>query len=899
MRIFCRFRTFLLKNSNLKSSKTRISSSFLCTIRTFASHLESQKMLSNKIQPVHYDLTLKPNLKAFTFDGKTKIKLRVVEETSEIVLNAVKLRISSSSLIVKGGKEVSPKETKDSEKDETVTFSFETPLKPSDEAEFEVEFSGELNDKMKGFYRSKYFVDGDDEPRFAAVTQFEATDARRCFPCFDAPEFKATFDITVIAPKKLVTLSNMPVISEFEQDGDHKVVKFDRSPIMSSYLLAIVVGEFDFIEAKSEDGVLVRVYTPLNKQNQGTYALDVAVKVLPYYKNYFNIGFPLPKLDLIAIADLACGAMENWGLITYRETLLLVDPNNTSLLKKQHIALTVGHEIAHQWFGNLVTMKWWTDLWLNEGYASFSEFLCVHFLFPEFDIWTQFVTDMYTRALDLDSLKSSHPIEVEVQHPDEIDEIFDEISYNKGACVIRMLHNYIGDEDFRKGMHLYLSRHQYGNTKTEDLWKAFAESASKPVTQVMTNWVKSVGFPVVSVTKSTQQGNKRVLSLKQERFIADGSEADEKTTWMIPISIATPKKRDALTFVFDKTTTEVEIEDVSEADWIKINPGTVGFYRTQYLPEMLEAFVTQGVIKSRVLPPLDRLGLLDDLCALIQAGKVSTVELFKLLDAYRDEDNYTVWQATCTNLHKLQLLLSHTDFSEKFNEFCVNLYTPIAKKLGWEKRKDESHLDTLLRPLVLARLISSGCEKTISEAKKIFEEQGTNVDADLRQLVYKAVMQTGNQATFDAMLKLYRNAESQEEKDRFGLAFGAIRDTAVLKKVLEFAMSGEPRSTETVRIISAAAINTAGRDLTWEFFKQNASEFQKKYEGGYLLSWMAKSLTENFASEEKAVEVEKFFKENNFPGTERTIQQAVETIRSSTKWLNRDRASIEAYLKGI
>lgn len=544
-------------------------------------------------------------------------------------------------------------------------------------------------------------------------------------------------------------------------------------------------------------------------------------------------------------------------------------------------------------------MKWWTDLWLNEGYASFSEFLCTHFLFPEFDIWTQFVTDMYTRALDLDSLKSSHPIEVEVQHPDEIDEIFDEISYNKGACVIRMLHNYIGDEDFRKGMHLYLSRHQYGNTKTEDLWKAFAESAAKPVTQVMTNWVKAVGFPVVSVTKSIQDGKKRVLTLKQERFIADGSVADEKTVWMIPVSIATPKKKDSLTFVFDKETTDVTIDDVSEDDWIKINPGTVGFYRTQYLPEMLEAFVKREVIQKRVLPPLDRLGLLDDLCALIQAGKVSTVELFKLLDAYREEDNYTVWQATCTNLHKLQLLLSHTEFSDLFDKFCVKLYAPIAKKLGWEKRKDESHLDTLLRPLVLARLISSGCETTMAEAQAIYEKQGTNVDADLRQLVYKAVMQKGNQETFHKMLKLYRNAESQEEKDRFGLAFGAIRDPVVLQKVLEFAMSGEPRSTETVRIISASAINPSGRDLTWKFFKDNAKSFQTKYEGGYLLSWMAKSLTENFASEEKALEVEAFFKDNVFPGTERTIQQSVETIRSSAKWLKRDRASIEAYLKGI
>lgn len=689
----------------------------------------------------------------------------------------------------------------------------------------------------------------------------------------------------------------MPVTSEFEQDGGLRIVKFARSPIMSSYLLAVVVGEFDFIEGKSSDGVLVRVYTPLNKKEQGTFALDVAVKVLPYYKDYFNIGFPLPKLDLIAIADLACGAMENWGLITYRETLLLVDPANTSLLRKQNIALTVGHEIAHQWFGNLVTMKWWTHLWLNEGYASFSEFLCTHFLFPEYDIWTQFVTDMYTRALDLDALVSSHPIEVEVKHPDEIDEIFDEISYNKGACIIRMLHNYIGDADFRKGMHLYLTRHQYKNTETEDLWRAFTESASKPVTEVMQNWVQKTGYPVVSVVSNVQQGDSRVLTLSQQRFIADGREPAEQTLWMIPIQVSTPNNPIAINTIFDKETMELTVDGVKENDWIKINPGTVGFYRTQYLPEMLETFVKTEAIQSKVLPPLDRLGLLDDLFALIQAGKVSTIEALKLLDAYRSEDNYTVWQAICTNLAKLQLLLSHTDFGDDFNTFCVRLLDPIASKLGWAAKDNESHLDTLLRPLVLSRLVSCNSEKTVNESINKFENEGVNVAPDQRQLVYKAVMQAADEKVWNKMLELYRAADSQEEKDRFGLAFGAARDPTILQKVLDFSMSSEPRSTETVRIVGAAGINTKGRDLAWTFFKSNAEAFQTKYEGGYLLSWLVKSLTENFASEEKALEIETFFKENKFAGTERTVQQSVETIRLNAAWLKRDSTSIAEFLK--
>ena len=374
-------------------------------------------------------------------------EFQVKTATSQITLNALDLKITKAS--VQYGLEKQSAETVDTIFDpqqETVTLVFGEPI-PEGECLLKMEFTGELNDKMKGFYRSKYFT-ATREERFAGVTQFEATDARRCFPCWDEPAIKSTFDITLIVPKDRVALSNMPVVSETENEG-LKTLKFDTTPIMSTYLVAVVVGEYDYVEDTSADGVLVRVYTPLGKKEQGQFALDVATKVLPYYKEYFNIAYPLPKMDLIAISDFSAGAMENWGLVTYRETFVLVDPENTSLIRKQSIALTVGHEIAHQWFGNLVTMEWWTHLWLNEGYASFVEFLCVDHIFPDYDIWTQFVTDMYTRALELDCLKNSHPIEVAVGHPSEVDEIFDEISYNKGASVIRMLHHYIGDEDFR------------------------------------------------------------------------------------------------------------------------------------------------------------------------------------------------------------------------------------------------------------------------------------------------------------------------------------------------------------------------------------------------------------------------------------------------------------------
>ncbi|KAG8229240.1 hypothetical protein J437_LFUL007926, partial [Ladona fulva] len=498
--------------------------------------------LPKSVVPRHYELLLQPNLKTFVFQGRETVNLQVNENTDKIILNSLDLEIRNVEFACGDGRVLKPANVALSADDETLTLTFPEVL-PTGDGKLSISFTGELNDKMKGFYRSKYTSPSGEEC-YAGVTQFEATDARRCFPCWDEPALKATFDISLRVPKMKVALSNMPVKSERDLSVDEanelvdgakggggesendplREIHFLRTPVMSTYLVAVVVGEFDKVEATSRDGVLVRVYTPVGKAEQGQFALDVAAKVLPYYKDYFQIAYPLPKIDLIAIADFSAGAMENWGLVTYRETCLLVDPENTSAVRKQWIALVVGHELAHQWFGNLVTMEWWTHLWLNEGYASFVEFLCVEHLFPEFDIWTQFVTDTYIRALELDCLKNSHPIEVPVGHPSEIDEIFDDISYNKGASVIRMLHRYIGDEDFRRGMNTYLTRHQYGNTFTEDLWAALEEASNKPVGAVMSTWTKQMGFPTVKVVEQKQEGdNQRRLKVMQHKFCADGS----------------------------------------------------------------------------------------------------------------------------------------------------------------------------------------------------------------------------------------------------------------------------------------------------------------------------------------------------------------------------------------
>lgn len=588
--------------------------------------------------------------------------MQVVSPTNRIVLNSLDLNLIDASVTTSEGSTLTPEKINISVENETAELLFSQDV-PAGKHSVQINFTGEINDKMKGLYRSKYTSPSGEE-RYAAVTQFEATDARRCFPCWDEPAIKATFDISLIVPPKLESLSNMPVKST-KQVGDLVSYEFERTPIMSTYLVAAVVGEYDYVEDRSADGVLVRVYTPRGKKEQGRFALEVATKVLPYYKQYFDIAYPLPKIDLIAIADFSAGAMENWGLVTYRETCLLVDPEHTSAVRKQWIALVVGHELAHQWFGNLVTMEWWTHLWLNEGYASFVEFLCVDHLFPEYDIWTQFVTDIYIRALELDCLENSHPIEVPVGHPSEIDEIFDDISYNKGASVIRMLHNYIGDADFRKGMNLYLTKHQYKNTSTEDLWAALEEASKKPVETVMSTWIKKMGFPVVTVNLE-QNGDSTTLKITQDKFSTGEKKPVNEEPWMIPIYFSTSQKPKEISksIVLQSKETTIPLPNIGTNDWVKINPGTVGFYRTQYSSDMLTRFIP--AIHDKSLPPLDRLGLLDDLFAMVQAGQTSTVEALKLMQAFIKEDNYTVWSTIANCLGKLDVLLSHTDCGEAF-----------------------------------------------------------------------------------------------------------------------------------------------------------------------------------------------------------------------------------------
>jgi puromycin-sensitive aminopeptidase len=883
-----------------------INKQFCFGLRVSARFVSHIKMLDKKpfsrlpkdVVPSNYAIRLKPDLSKLTFEGHQDILVETSTATKSVTMNCSEIEVNEVKFKADGQSFDSGIQVTYSKEDETITLAFPEDLKVG-KGTLSMSFVGQLNDKMKGFYRSKY-TSADGEERFAAVTQFEPTDARLAFPCWDEPAIKATFDITLVVPKDRVALSNMPVKSDVPLDSDDawRVVTFDRSPVMSTYLLAFVVGEYDYVESTDSNGVLVRVYTPVGKKELGRFALDVAVKTLPFYKNYFDIAYPLPKMDLIAIADFAAGAMENWGLVTYRETALLIDPAQSSAASKQRVALVVGHEIAHQWFGNLVTMEWWTHLWLNEGFASWIEYLCVDHCFPEYDIWTQFATADFTRALELDALKNSHPIEVAVGHPSEIDEIFDAISYSKGASVIRMLHDFIGDKDYRKGMNQYLTQHQYKNTFTEDLWQALGDASGKPVEKIMSTWTQQMGFPVLKVNEE-KKGDTRVVTVSQEKFTADGSQDESGSLWMVPVTVSTASSPDSTVhkFVLETKETTVTIDGVNSSDWLKINVGGVGSYRTLYPQGMLDALLPS--IRDLSLPPRDRLGLENDLFALARAGMLSSASVLKVIEAFDKETNYTVWADLSANLNGLSIILQYTDYHDNFKSFIRTLYAPIMAALGWDAQEGEGHLTAMLRSLVIGRIGNADNKAVVAEAKSRFAahcDGSAQLPADLRGPVYSVALKHGGVTEYESLLKLYRAADLQEEKVRILHSLGSTRDTALLQRTLDFSLSNEVRSQDTVFVIAGTTGSVEGRELAWKFVRDNWKELHERFTGGFLLARLVKSTTENFASEEKAKEIDEFFKANPAPSAERNIQQALENIRLNAEQLKRDGELVKQFL---
>lgn len=849
--------------------------------------------LPANVRPVRYDLTLTPDLQAFTFQGAEAVAIDIREATATITVHAIELSIQSASVALAGGRTVAAANIVYDEENETATFTFGEQL-PVGQATLNLAFTGTLNDQLRGFYRSRY-TGPDGEERNMATTQFEATDARRAFPCWDEPAIKATYRVTLIVPQELAAISNMPIESEQARGSGLREVRFAESPRMSTYLLAFIVGDMTSVEATAPGGTLVRVWTTRGKEAQARFALENAVHILAWFNDYFGIPYPLPKLDHIAIPDFAAGAMENWGAVTYRETALLFDPENSAAATQQRILEVVAHETAHMWFGDLVTMEWWDSLWLNESFATWIATKCVDSLRPSWQLWTQFVSNTTNGGLALDGLRNSHPIEVPVHSAAQIREIFDAISYNKGGSVLRMLEDYLGAETFRRGLRAYLSAHEYGNARTEDLWNALGEASGRPVPEVMRTWILQTGYPVVEV-EVAQQGGRAQAHLAQRRFLYDNvlGGSDDQTQWKIPLSLQQQGVADKTALLMESREQVVDLPAGTPGGWVKANAGQTGFFRVQYAGEGWARL--QEAVRRAELPAADRLGLQNDLYALVRAGQAPATQFLSLAETYEDETDASVWGDLSANLNGLATLIHGEPYLPALDAFGRKLYEKIARTVGWDAGPDEGHLDALRRSIVLGQAGGYGDPAVLQEAKARFERYLGNraaVHPNLRAVVLALAAQEGDQTTYNTLRDLARAETLQEEKLRQLRGLANFKPRELLQATLAMSLSPDVRSQDTILVVVAVAGNrNDGRALAWKFIQDNWPEFDRRYGRGGAAITNLVAITGGFTSLERAAEVENFFKANPVPSAARTIEQSLERIRLNAAWLERNRAGL-------
>ena len=823
------------------------------------------------ISKINYDLIFEPFFSNFTFNGTEIISFTLSKPIKTLKLNSAELKINKC-YIVKNGKTIHTKYNIDEKKEELNI----TPEKIiNGKVKLCIEFTGTLNDRLLGFYRSQY-KDKSGKRKYLATTQFEAADARRAFPCWDEPAVKATFDVSLIIDKTLSAISNMPQKTK-KKFGVKTLVEFERTPVMSTYLLYLGVGEFEFLETKLRN-IKIRVVTTRGKKSKAKLSLELTKKFLAEYEKYFGIKYPLPKLDMLAIPDFAAGAMENWGAITFRETILLYDPKTSSTRTKQYIAEVISHEIAHQWFGNLVTMKWWNDLWLNESFATFMATKIVDRFYPEWDYWDQFLDDAMNTAMSLDALKTSHPIDVKVNHPSEIREIFDSISYDKGGCILRMLEHFVGEKNFQKGLQKYLTKHQYDNAQGNDLWNAIGQVSKQPIDKMMKTWINQVGFPLLEVKRNTS-----TLTLKQSRFLLEGDKNPSKKTWSIPLVIEEGNQR--MKKLMTKKSEKIHLKN-KDRNFI-INSGRTGFYRIQYDKETLENLSL--LIDEKILDHVDRWSLQNDYFVQAVSGKKSIQEYLDFTSAYYDEDNYISSLSLAHNLYSLYILARKEKFSDELRQYAINFLGIIFDRLGWDKKKNEPHTDSLLRSFAIVGMGKLGDKQINLEAEirfKKYLKDKNSLSADLQEAVFSLAAWNGNEKSHTKFVTLFKKACSQEEKLRFLGAMCSFRQKKLLLKTLQFTLGPDVRSQNIQLPIMRINSNIYGKEFMWSWLKNNWKKILKKAgKGNPLLKRVVESIG-NILDSSQEKEVRKFFKKNPVRGTEMTLEQMLERVRIHSKFLS-------------
>ncbi len=839
------------------------------------SHLNSPYRLPRTVLPSQYTVSLSPDLDAASFTGTVSIAATAVEAVSQIVLNAIELDIHSVTV------NANPAAFSLDEEFERLVIDASVAPGPVTIA---IAFTGTLNDKLRGFYRST-FVDADGVTRTIATTQMQSTDCRRAFPCFDEPDFKATFAIDLTFDGALLAVSNGREIRREDQPNGQVRVWFAETMAMSTYLVAFVVGPLEATDPVMIGSLPLRVVHVPGKAHLTDFALRVGAFCIDWFQTYYGIPYPSDKCDLLALPDFAAGAMENLGCITFREVLLLVDPDTSTQVEQELVAAVVAHELAHMWFGDLVTMRWWNGIWLNEAFATFMEVAAADAFAPHWQMWTSFGLDR-TAAFEVDSLHSTRTVEFPVESPADADGMFDVLTYQKGGALLRMLEQYLGPDRFRAGVSHYLTTHSYGNTETGDLWDAIEHVVSTdggesvPVRRLMDSWIWQAGFPLVSVRR---EGNELVLS--QRQFTFDNS--PEPTLWVVPVHVRTGSATTKV--LLESEEIRVPLNDPDAP--VVVNAGGPGFFRVEYSAELMSR-ITGDTLST--LTTLERYNLVDDAWSAVVADAMPASRFVDFARGFTDENDLAVWQALSMALKSLGRLIDRENM-QGFNVFVRDLVTPAYSRLGESPRDGEEDLVSKLRGLLLSTLAVLGNDTDAQARCRSILFDNAETDAELVAASTTVVAATGDAADYDWFVDKFRNAPTPQEKVRMLYALAEFDDAELMKRTCRLAFSGDVKSQDAPFLLARSIGNKHHGHIAWAAVQENWKMANDAFPGNSIVRMVSTVTTLNTPAHE--AQLSAFFSEHPIPQAAKTLEQVLERQKVNVALRVREADSLLAALR--
>lgn len=853
------------------------------------------KRLYETFQPTHYTLHIAPDSKTMHFTGTIEIKGKKVGRPSQrFTFHQNGLKITKATAIKhdkKGDETVDIVRINNQNTLHEVRLHSDKLLYPGDYTIY-MEFEAPITRGMTGLYPCFFKHNGEEKVLLA--TQFESHHAREVFPCIDEPEAKATFDLSITAPSELTVLGNTPVKETTSPREGFTTTTFETSPRMSSYLLAFVIGEIHKKSAKTKSGVEVNVWGTIAQPAESfDFALDTAVRSIEFFEDYFKVPYPLAKADHVALPDFSSGAMENWGLITYREVLLLLYPDAVSQSAKEHIALVIAHETSHQWFGNLVTMQWWDDLWLNESFANMMEYAAVDALFPEWNIWENFITAEGLSAFRRDAVPGVQAIKTTVRHPDEISTLFDpSIVYAKGGRLLYMLKNYLGDEIFRQGLQKYFTKHAYKNTTGADLWEALSEASGKDIASFMNPWLERSGFPVVSVK---QQDN--TLELAQQHFSDNPEKADKNRLWPVPLFA----ERGDVPPLLEKANKTAALETDT---FVLLNQGGKGHYITQYLEEAHRNHLI-SLIETGKLATIDRLMLLTNSSMLARAGYQSFAETLKLLQAYTKETAEPVWDIMSLVIADTRRFIEYDgSLEDSIKELVRTLIAAEYKRLGWEEKDTDSPADQKLRATILGLGAYAEESSIITKAKALFEAYKNDtsaVSAELRDIVFTVVVKENVTGAVEYLLDLYKQTNNSDLQRDISGALTATRSPETAQQLLSLVTDPKIiKPQDADRWVFYLLRNRYVREIAWQWMEDNWSWVESTYASDKSFDYWPRYAASVVATKKWQEKYVRFFTPKlDQPLLRRNIEIGFEEIQARINWLERDLRGVQDFFQNL